>query len=484
MPFPYANLSKRTLRHYVAQAIGDYLPLTTSSAGNVGGTTEVFASLINDPIATLQNRYIVLESGTNDGEWRVVQAFVPASGTITVRRAHTGQVASGVTAVMHEYSPANYSLALSEAVRAVYPAAFRTFLHHAFIRQPGIQRTIGLPRGMDRVRTVREDVFASTKIHDYFDLTTLRSWWAQQVGAFGFTLGSVYCTTDNDGDLLVATPYVGMAMLNGVIETSVRGDTTNGASRTLATVFRMTSDFTNALAVRLINDTVQLRKLDNGTWSTLTSAAVTTTEDVNYLLRVMFDGAWVSVWVDNVQLIQYQLLGTDTKYAGETESSTPTFGGFGLRLEKTGAPSLGVTSTRADHFFAHEIVGTMERNDWRMSQDLRQIELNVRGRGWLVREERMLWLDGTSFLSSVAADGNESLTSDSTAIVEIETTDPSFDILIQHAGYLVLDKESKSSILTPERQAAYAQLAAAQLGRAAEIRSRMPMRRRVRNYYT
>ena len=52
MPFPIANLSKRTIRGDAATVLGDNWPLETTSAGGASGATAVISSLIAPPSST------------------------------------------------------------------------------------------------------------------------------------------------------------------------------------------------------------------------------------------------------------------------------------------------------------------------------------------------------------------------------------------------------------------------------------------------
>jgi hypothetical protein len=478
MPYPIAQLSKRDIRGDVAAILGDNWPLETTSGGST--TTAVFSSLIGVPIASVQNKYLLIEEGEEDGEYRVASSFAPASGTVTVRRAYSGTIATSMSAHLHDYSPHLYTLGINEAIRETYRAVYRPILHHTFVRQPGTQRTIPLPRDMERVMRVMEDQRASEKVRDYFDRSDSTSApggkWAATVGTWGITSEGLYCVSDTDGDLIIATPNPHLQ--NGVIEWRVRGDTTNSASRVLSLVFRVNDDFTAALGVRLINSTVVLRKLDGGSWSTLTSATATTTEAIDYVVRVQFDGSWVSVWVDDRQYIQYELTGTDLQYLGYAESGEGTYGNFGFRLEKEGSPSLAATATRVGHVFAHEIVGRVERGDWQRTAEGRMIDLRTQNRGWALTEGKMLWLEGAAPLTQLTADTTfESLASDSTDVVEIQTTDPAYEVLVQWAAYAVLRSAAQPAhTANPEKRREYAELALQQRAVVERVRARKAMR--------
>lgn len=115
--------ARSLLRQLVAQELGTpswMLDLSTSGAGNVGGTTVVDASLGGMGNDRLEDWWVQIRSGTNDGEARQVSDFVSSGGTITVREAFTAQVGAGVTFELHRYSPRRLHEAINQAMRECY----------------------------------------------------------------------------------------------------------------------------------------------------------------------------------------------------------------------------------------------------------------------------------------------------------------------------------------------------------------------------
>ncbi len=486
MPYPIANLTKQAMRLDVASVLGDNWPLETTSGGTASAA--IFSSLIGTPIAAIQNKYLMVEEGEETGEYRVAISFLPSTGSVTVRRAYSGVIATAMTCHLHEYSPHIYTLAINEAIRDLYTAVYRPILHHTFIRQTGLQRTIPMARDMERVVRVLDDRTSSERVRDYFDRTASAtdpgSKWTASTGTWGITSESLYSPGDTDADLLLTSPnpYV----QDGVLQAVVRGDTTTGASRVFSLVFRY-EDSSNYLMVRLLNGQVDLRKMDGGTESSLTTGTVTTTEDVDYVVRVMFQGSWIDVWVDDRQYIRYELLGTNLKYLGYTESDgNGTFGNAGVRLDKTGAPSLAVTATRLRDYFLHALVGTRERTDWNAAamQSANVLEMRRYGRGMALVEGRMLWLEGIAPLSQLAADVTvDSITADTTAVVEMLSTDPAYELLIQWAAYVVLRQASSIAFTSnPEKRAEYREAAERQFARALRLRTTKSMSQKLRAF--
>ena len=114
-----------TIRQRVREYAGELGNGTTSSAGNGGGTTAVDSGLSPDDDAYNDHFFLLLTSGTNDGESRRVTDYTGATGTITVGRAFTAQVASGVTYELLRYDPAHYLAAVNQAGNQLYPKLFR-----------------------------------------------------------------------------------------------------------------------------------------------------------------------------------------------------------------------------------------------------------------------------------------------------------------------------------------------------------------------
>lgn len=107
-----ATTALSVIRRRVAEQLSDWTPNgTTSGAGNAGGTTAVDSALSGYPDITFPGYWLLLTSGTNVGEARIISVFTSSTGTITVTRAFTAQVASGVTYEIHKYEPADYTAA-------------------------------------------------------------------------------------------------------------------------------------------------------------------------------------------------------------------------------------------------------------------------------------------------------------------------------------------------------------------------------------
>jgi len=126
MTVTYSSLEQK-----VSENMGDRLSLTTSSAGNAGGTTIVCTALADEDFGgddeAFNGFWLRCESGTNNGEVRRVKrtsGYTASSTTLTVSRAFTGQVASGVSITLHRYDPRIKLRATQRALNHVFNNVF------------------------------------------------------------------------------------------------------------------------------------------------------------------------------------------------------------------------------------------------------------------------------------------------------------------------------------------------------------------------
>lgn len=148
-------------RAQIRQAIGLNLPhgypffvRTTTSAGAVGGTTLVDASLPGGD-DEWNGKWIVITSGTNAGEIRRVSDYTASTTTITVGSAFTGQVASGVTFEL--WSERFYPGMVNDAINAAIGAATGLWWvpqTDYSLHATGRERRYALPSGVDAVKDV------------------------------------------------------------------------------------------------------------------------------------------------------------------------------------------------------------------------------------------------------------------------------------------------------------------------------------------
>ena len=434
MPYAIASATKRNLRQGVSFRAGDHWPLTTSSAGNAGGTTAVFASLIGQPASSIVNRYLLLNSGSNAGEWRRISSFAPSTGAITVVRAYTAEVAISVTAELHNIRPDLFTLAGNEAIYKVLDMVYREVV--GFIIPNG-NDWHGMPRNMRTVSRILR--LGSQAIKDLFDradsTTTAGADWTATTGTWGTIGERLYSATDADADFITRDA----ALKDGLILAVVRGTTNHDSVyRTLSLAFRIREDYagaidtTTCLLVRIlgtgINAVVDLRKNDGGTEASLKTGAFTNVNGTDYLLWIFFVGSYIRVWGDGVEVISHELLGTDLKYRDYPR--------VGIRLDKAGSPG---TAARADSYYAYHVTpGAVVSEDEPQANSL-AIRLPAQG-GRAYTDSTILMVEGQGRLTEMAADTTfEALASDTSAVLEIQTGDPAFQLLLDTARYLLYE---------------------------------------------
>ena len=120
-----ATTTRLVLEQRVSEALGDYYPLTTSSAGNAGGTTLISTTFQDLPGGNdndaFENWYAHITSGTDTGNVRRASTYVQSTNTLTVSRAYSAQIATSVTLVLHRHDPSDYWRCISRALEELYP---------------------------------------------------------------------------------------------------------------------------------------------------------------------------------------------------------------------------------------------------------------------------------------------------------------------------------------------------------------------------
>lgn len=120
--------------------MGDRLTATTTSAGNAGGTTLVSTALPDEDFGgddeAFNSFWVLITSGTNNGEIRRVartSGYTASTGTLTVTRAFTAQVATSVTFELHRYDPRIKHMAINRALNHVWPHIFREVIDESLV---------------------------------------------------------------------------------------------------------------------------------------------------------------------------------------------------------------------------------------------------------------------------------------------------------------------------------------------------------------
>ena len=99
--------TRATLRQRMSEAIGDYQAVTSTSAGNTAATTIVSTELLDiseggDDDA-FEGWYVLVTSGNNEGERRIIKSYAATDSTVTVERAFSNATESDVTFELHRH---------------------------------------------------------------------------------------------------------------------------------------------------------------------------------------------------------------------------------------------------------------------------------------------------------------------------------------------------------------------------------------------
>ncbi len=412
----------------------------------------MFASLIGQPSSSVVNRYLLQIGATNAGEWRRIITFAPLTGTVTVNRAFTAQTATAEASELHVIPPGLYTKAGNEAIYKVRDMIYREV--DSFLLPDNTDDWYHFPRGMRTLNHIYR--VGSQTIKDLFDradsTTNPGTGWVATTGTWGVISERLYAQTDANGDFLTRK----IDLRDGYIRATVRG-TPNHATvyRIPVLAFRIREDYlkavdtTTCLLVRLQNAVVDLRKNDGGTETSLATATQTTTNGVDYIIEVLFIGSRIRIWVDGVELISYELLGTDLKYTSYPQ--------VGVRWDKGGAPA---TAARLDDYYAYLVNRTVPFVDYEVQPNSLTLRIPAAGHGYPWEGELLMVL-GQAKLTEMAADTTfETIAADTTAVLEITTGDPAYQLLLDHARYILYEHAAQpGNIADAEERAEYARQA-------------------------
>lgn len=471
MPTPIATISKATARQALAQRSGTWWELETSSTGNVGKTTAVTAALIGQGDNGVANKYQLLTEGTNDGEWRMITTSENDDGTTTAIVAYTAQVASSMTWELHTFPPSMLHRAINLAIMDAYPAVYRPVT--GFLLAVNNQTWYGTPRNMRdilRVSVLNQGKQVTDDFNRTASTTSAGSDYTASVGTWGIVDQKLYSASDDDGDLVIRDVEIKDGLWQARIAGTMDSDTDY---RTPVLVFRKDADDADTyLGVRLRNNLVQLLRVSNGTTTVLDSAAMTTSNGVDYIVQVWAVGPWIRVFVDGVERVNHQLLGTNLQYIN--------FDQAGFRLDKGGTPS---SSARMNDWRVHEAQDFVEVPDFEQSGDRRAFRLARSGYIPSLTSGTIIMVEGRAPLSELPADTIEGWTygdvgDDSTATLEITTDDPAWSLLLDYAlARLYRLAAQPGSPFSPDDRAMYSGAAAGELQNAERRKALVAMPR-------
>jgi len=121
-----ATTTRAILRQRLSEEMGDYQSLTTTSAGNSAGTSVVDTGLRNlsggADDAAFEGWHILVTSGANTGETRMVKNHFTNTTTLVMQEAFSGgPVVGSVTYELHQHDPSQKHQAISRAIEELFP---------------------------------------------------------------------------------------------------------------------------------------------------------------------------------------------------------------------------------------------------------------------------------------------------------------------------------------------------------------------------
>ena len=447
MPYPLASATKQQWRRAVADILNDNWQ---GAFTTVTSTTVLLDTALNGYGPNWFQEWYLLITDTDaaaTGEFRIVDSFSGSTLTLRTALSSTTDLTAGATGTyeLHKYNPRWYTTALAIAIQKTFALVYRPIT--GFLAQPdsttGVSSVFSFPRNMLRIWNVA--LVGLLKVRDSFNRAASASspggsWVAGTLSASivysagGSTWGITGLATPGGGDpgeqLYSATNIARdiitypIDLKDGYISASLYA-----ANTYLELCFRIRENYagtivgTEMLRLRLTTTALTLRKYDAGTDSELATATVTATASIDQPVAVQFFGRTVLVWHAGVLVISHELSDANLKYLEYT--------GLGILVRTAD------TTSRVDDFAAFSLLPEMRVFDW--EQDELSQKLTIHN---ALSQNYLLQVDGGSLLSALAADTNRgdngTIASDTTATLEIQTTDPAWQLLTHQGALEVL----------------------------------------------
>lgn len=151
-------------------------------------------------------------------------------------------------------------------------------------------------------------------------------------GTFGISSNRIYPVVTGDQ----RRAWVDIGKTNYRYSATVRGTINSGSNYSIPSLIPRYVNLTNYLLVYLLVGAIRISKIDNGSFSALTTFATTTADNTDYILTVAPNGNNISVSVDNVFKGTYTLSGADAiKYGAAGVNK------IGIALQYLGSPAVG-----------------------------------------------------------------------------------------------------------------------------------------------
>ena len=428
MPTWTATTSQATIRHAV---IGDggYTATVTTTAGTAGGIDLIASSLIGYSEDLIIDRWFLLTSGTYSGQYRRARTFAPATGTVTMANTFGGTVATAVTFEIYQsvHRPDMITSAVNAAIQKLgagrVPSVYRVVNSYLIANASESGGASGdyyaTPRNMRNVFRISH--VGSLVVNDEFNransTTSPGGSWTAQVGTWGISSERLYWVSGAEEDLVVHPT----SLVDGAIFYTVEGTST----QIVGSVFRIRETYLDAIQAVYTGDDLTVRLTATATElysfpaaTPLATSTHTHTDNVDYNIAIVFRGPLIEVWENDVQIISHTLLGTDMKYT--------QYGRWGFYVDTVSGAAASI-----DSVYAFSLTTPVEWLDWKQSGDNLTLEIPAIGR---VRPTGLLLVEGCSQLTLLAASTTaQTLTTDSTALMEIAATDPAWGKLVKQS---------------------------------------------------
>lgn len=417
-PYPIASATKANFRDGVSKypLVGDWFPGTTTGAGTT--TTVVDSGLSGIGDNEFQEWFCLAGSDAGaPGEYRIVDSFT--ASTLTLRTANSVAVGNDNAYFLYRLRPDWYTWAWNTIRTDLYPLIYRPITGHiAQIDSTNAGRTvIGMPRNMrDAWRVYIRGI---KHINDEFG--SALSGYTQDAGTWVTSSGTLTSDSDVDAD---AIRRVG-SITDGYIRFRFEGTTDHATNfRTIRATFRRL-DSDNYLAVEGLNSQILIQKKDGGTFSNLgTAASVTLTSGTSYEVEILYLGTSIRVWVDGNLVRQETLTGENLKYLDGVDA--------GFEEDRGGSPGTALAIDSWSWYDCH--LGEYELDDWTADPGSQTITFP-----YIVPTGHLIGVEGAAPITALTDDtegsaGAGTLASDTTATLEVQTTDPAWGGLILLAG--------------------------------------------------
>jgi hypothetical protein len=124
-----ATVTLSTIRERLGRAVGFYFNSTTTGGGS--STTLVDTSIVKHDSGILPNKWVLITSGSADGQVRRIASI--SGSTVTVTSAFSATIATSVTYELFVFDPGIMVDAIGQALRTVFPSLYLPIVDETLI---------------------------------------------------------------------------------------------------------------------------------------------------------------------------------------------------------------------------------------------------------------------------------------------------------------------------------------------------------------